>query len=398
MGLLSGFIGGMAGAGGEILQRERESGVRKDEAQFASDLAERRERALAELRNQYQIDSEGRAVDARRAEETYQASPERVDQLVGADRRKAEGLIGTRIALAPKAAEATQAEFDAGAGTRQAAQQEKLRFSLDDYKQKTAAELEAEVKKLNDPKYLQGKAREAAAGRDPNSAMLHKVQLETAQLALKEKQAEAKMPPGVKLMAEPIKKEMDLIAAAIAKAQAENMFDATTDNGKALLARHAEASRRLSDLLTPYLGDKAPKEGAKSGPVNAWNDATGDVLVNGKVIGNAKSPAEAKAMIASAGAKPQAPQAQQKAPEPARPAAPEYVPPPDSPAGKRQAAMAQRAQQAEQDKERQASQAAAAFNAVGNDPVAAAALQDSPLFGQLTREQKAKIFQLVRGR
>lgn len=262
MGLLSGFIGGAAQAGGEILQRERESATRRDEAQFSSDLAERRERALAELREEQTVRAEGRQVTARREEETYQASPERIAQVVGADKAKSEGLIGNRIALAPKDAQATQAEFEAGAPTRQAAQKEKLTFTLDEYRQKSAAELEAEVKKLNDPKYLQGKAREAAAGRDPNSAALHKVQLETAQLALKERQAEGKMPPAAKLLAEPIKKEMDVIATAIAKAQAENMFDPTSDNGKALLARHADASSRLTALIRPYLGDKAPAEPA----------------------------------------------------------------------------------------------------------------------------------------
>ncbi len=398
MGLLSGFIGGAAQAGGEILQRERESGTRikenQDISRFNDELQGKREAARLKLQEEMGIRAEGRAVQARRDEEAYQASPERIDQQVAADAMKQRGLIQTGIDLAPDKGRLAQAEFDAGAGTRQAAQQEKLRFSLDDYKQKSAAELEAEVKKLNDPKYLQGKAKEAAAGRDPNSAALHRVQLETAQLALKEKQAEGKIPPAVKLMAEPVKKEMDLIAAAIAKAQAENMFDATSENGKALLTRHAEAASRLSSLLTQYLPEGA-KTPDKPAPVNAWDDSTGDVLVNGKVIGKAKSPAEAKAMIASAGAKPQAPQ---KTAAPVRPDAPKYIPPPDSPAGKRQAAMAQRKRQLEQEKASKANDAAASFNAVGNDPIAAAALQDSPLFGRLTREQKAKIFQLVRGR
>lgn len=300
MGLLSNFIAGAAGAGGDILQRERESGVRvkesQDIARFNDELATRREQALAELRNQYQIDAEKRTVDARRAEESYQASPERIEQLRAAELAKGKGLIANRIALAPKAGEATQAEFEAGAPTRQAAQKEKLAFTLEDYRQKSAAELEAEIKKMNDPKYLQGKAKEAAAARDPNSAALHRVQLETAQLALKEKQAEAKMPPGVKLMAEPIKKEMDVIAAAIAKAQAENMFDPTTDNGKALLARHADASSRLSALLRPYLGDKAPAEPAapKQAPppdgTRGKIDGVMGTVINGQFVPDGAKP------------------------------------------------------------------------------------------------------------
>jgi len=65
MGILSNFIAGAASAGGEILQRERESGVRvkesQDIARFNDDLATKREQALMALRNEYQVSAEGRA-------------------------------------------------------------------------------------------------------------------------------------------------------------------------------------------------------------------------------------------------------------------------------------------------------------------------------------------------
>lgn len=263
MGLLSNFIAGAAGAGGDILQRERESSVRvkesQDIARFNDELATRREHALAELRNQYQIDAENRAVQAKRDNDAYEASPERIAQLTAADLARNQGIIGNRIALAPKAAEATAAEFEAGKGTRKAAQDEKLSFTLDEYRQKTAAELEAEIKKLNDPKYLQGKAREAAAGRDPNSAALHRVQLETAQLALKEKQAEAKMPPAVKELANAYREQLKSKAAAIDKAVADGSI--TPDGLKSLEMQRDALSRKVEDLYRPYLGDKAPKPG-----------------------------------------------------------------------------------------------------------------------------------------
>lgn len=399
---MSNFIGAAAGAGGDIMQRQREADVevasRKSIAEYTSELDRKKQEAIMALQQQYKIGDEGRAVDARRAEEAHQASPERITQLVGAERAKGEGLMANRIALAPKAGEAERAEFDAGKGVRKDKQEEALTFKLDEFSRKSTADLEADVKRMNDPKYLQGKAREAAAGRDPNSAALHRVQLQTAQLALKEKQAENKIPPGVKLMAEPIKKEMDLIAAAIAKAQAEDQFNATSDNGKALLTRHAEASRKLSDLLAPHLGPEAKKSlevAAPAAPKNGWDPATGSVFKDGKTIGTAKSDAEARAIHAKGGA---AAVKETTKPAESRPAAPEYVPPPDSPAGRRNAAMAERASQTARDREQRSSQAAAAFNAVGNDPVAASELQDSPLFSELTLAQKAKISQLVRGR
>lgn len=289
MGILSNFIAGAAGAGGEILQRERESGVRKDEAKFADELATKREQTLAALRNQYQIDAEGRQVTARREEETYQSSPERIAQLTAADRAKNEGLIGNRIALAPKAAEATAVEFEAGAGTRKAAQDEKLSFALTEFRQKTAAELEAEIKKLNDPKYLAGKAKEAAAGRDPNSAALARVQLQSAQIALKEKQAEARIPPAVKGSIAAIQKQADAISAAVTKAELEGT--AAPEAIKKYQERLSELNGQISKLYEPYM-DKTAK------PADAAPAAMQDVRVGGKVIGKASTPEEAAALVA----------------------------------------------------------------------------------------------------
>lgn len=50
--------------------------------------------------------------------------------------------------------------------------------------------------------------------------------------------------------------------------------------------------------MTKGVNGGAAANPAGSAPKNAWNDATGEVISNGKVIGTAKSPAEAKALIA----------------------------------------------------------------------------------------------------
>lgn len=274
MGILSNFImggiGGAAQAGGEILQKQRESDVdlakQKSFADYASALDTKKLTEIEALRQRNKVDDEGRAVLARREEETYQTSPDRINQLTGAEKLKSEGILGNRVALAPKTAEATQAEFDAGKATRDAVQKEKLSFALDEFRQKSTAELEAEIKKMNDPKYLQGKTKEAAAGRDPNSAALHQVQLEAAQMALKEKKEEAKIPAAVKDeiagLRELIKGKSAIIDRAVADGSA-------TPEGLAKLESEKSAmGARVTQLRNDYLpeGLRTPDKAAKLVP------------------------------------------------------------------------------------------------------------------------------------
>lgn len=252
MGILANFIGGAAEAGGNILQRQRESDAdlqkQQQYAKYNDDLARARELTTMELRKQYEQERD-----------QYLSSPEYLEMQAKAEAAKATAKLDTEAALIPKKAANVAAEFDAGASTREKANKERLTFTLDEYRQKTSAELEAEIKKLNDPKYLQGKAREAAAGRDPNSAALHRVQLEAAQLALKEKQAEAKMPPAVKELANAYREQLKSKAAAIDKAVADGSI--IPDGLKSLETQRDALSRKVEELYRPYLGDKAPKPG-----------------------------------------------------------------------------------------------------------------------------------------
>lgn len=266
MGILSNFIGGAAQAGGDILQKQRESDVdlnkQKSYADYSNDLAMKREQALATLREEQTIRAEGRQVDARRSEEAYQASPDRIDQLTAADARKQGGIINNRISLAPQAAKAGMAEFEAGAPMRKAEAAEKLILWKEEYGAKTAAQLEAEITKLNDPKYLSGKSKEAAAGRDPNSATLARIQLEGARLALKEKQEEAKLPAAVKDEIAGLRELLKGKSAIIDKATVEGM---SSPEGIAKLeAEKSAISKRISQLREPYLpeGLRTPKAGA----------------------------------------------------------------------------------------------------------------------------------------
>ena len=71
MGILSNFIGGAAQAGGEILQKQRESDVdlakQKSFADYASALDLKKQQEVMAMQQKYQIESEGRG-DARTIE------------------------------------------------------------------------------------------------------------------------------------------------------------------------------------------------------------------------------------------------------------------------------------------------------------------------------------------
>lgn len=162
----------------------------------------------------------------------------------------------------------------------------------------TQAQIDAEERKKtadldfygkNKDAVLGKKREEAAAGRDPSLNRLHAIQTQAAQLDLDYKKQETKLPPAVKTRADSLRDEIKTINAAIAKAQAEGMFDANSDNAKSLLDRYTAKASQLDKLLSPFYGDKGPK--AEDTPA-----AKQDVRVGGQVIGQAATPEEAKAM------------------------------------------------------------------------------------------------------
>ena len=264
MGILSNFIGGAAEAGGNILQRQRESDAdlqkQQQYAKYNDDLARARELTTMELRKQYEQERD-----------QYLSSPEYIARQTAAGRAKAEGEIATNLALAPKVAEVEAAKFEAGKGTRKALRDENLEFSLTEFRQKSAAELEADIKKMNDPKYLAGKAKEAAAGRDPASAALARVQLQSAQIALKEKQAEAKIPPAVKGSIAAIQKQADAISAAVTKAELEGT--AAPEAIKKYQERLSELNGQISKLYEPYMDKTTKPAEPEADPIKAAMDA-----------------------------------------------------------------------------------------------------------------------------
>lgn len=288
MGILSNFIGGFAGAGGEILQRERESGVRvkenQDIARFNDELATKREQTLAALRNQYQIDSEGRA------EERTIAGEQR-----GLTNRATErqNIVDETVTNAPKlrdvkvedAKAVKRAEFDPEIqALMRKAETEKLTASeqakLDFYNQNR----DAIIKQTRD---------EAEARRDRSGDGLRALQMESARIKLGMEKAEAKLPPAVKGSIASIQKQADAISAAITKAELDG--SASPEAVQKYQARLSELNGQITKLYEPYLSERdraslAPK--AAAGGMQ-------DVRVGGKVIGQASTPEEAQALVAA---------------------------------------------------------------------------------------------------
>jgi hypothetical protein len=65
---------------------------------------------------------------------------------------------------------------------------------------------------------------------------------------------ESKVPKAVQLAYAPVQKEMDVIAGAIAKAQADGSWNAEGAGAKELIARQSLLSKRALKMLSPYMG------------------------------------------------------------------------------------------------------------------------------------------------
>ena len=277
MGILSNFIGAAAGAGGEIMQRQREADVdlakQKSYADYASELDLKKQTALEALRQEYKIGDEGRA-------ETRTIAGEQRGLLNRATERQT--IVDESVRNAPKLREVKVEDAKATemAKLDPAIQARKLQVWKDDFVTKTEAELKADITRLNDPKYLAGKAKEAAAGRDPNSAALHRVQLEAAQMALKEKQEEAKIPAAVKDEIAGLRELIKGKSAIIDKATVEGT--ATPEGLAKMEAEKSAMAARVSQLRNNYLpeGLRATDKPAAGGP-DVKYDAQGNAYVRG---------------------------------------------------------------------------------------------------------------------
>lgn len=70
--------------------------------------------------------------------------------------------------------------------------------------------------------------------------------------------AENRLPPAVKAQFGALDKQLQTVASAIAKAQAEGSFDPNSPGAQSLMAQQVVLSKKMGDLLAPHLGGEKP--------------------------------------------------------------------------------------------------------------------------------------------
>lgn len=365
MGLLSNFIGAAAGAGGDILQRQREADVevesRKSLAQYTNEIEQKRQEAIMALQQQYRIGDESRAEERAIAGEKRGLSNRATER---------QSIVDESISNAPRLREvkvedakaAKKAEFDPEIqALMRKAETERL----------TAAEQSKLDFYTNNRSAIRQQTQDHTRDTDTGAA-LRQVQLESARIKLDMDKADAKIPAAVKGSIAAIQKQVDAKSAALAKAELEGspQIEAVKKYQDQIDAMNGEIRR----LYRPYLGNKAEPDAPVAG--KPWEK-----------FGGKSAPEKAPIAKESPVKESQAKEPQEKA----------YEPPPDSPAGKRKAAMAERERQSNIDEMQNQERAISAYAVALKDPRAALELQSGPLFRYLSREQKAEIFKVVRG-
>jgi len=263
--VLRGLIGGVSKAAGEVAD-DRITRYTAERVAAERNAADQAKEARIEA---MQKRAEGRAVAASRDEESHQASPERIQQRIDAQDALDSGLITSRTNQALARAGAVSAEFEAGAPNREAIFEE----TLANNQILSGAALEARIAELSDPDLIA--AQELAT---PGAARAREIALETAELVLDQQQAIAIIPPAEKLQYEALQADLEIISKAIAKAQAEGMWDAEEPSVIQQLAERKRISGEITTLLSPYMAkrgpltDTSPTEDTSQIPQDAIND------------------------------------------------------------------------------------------------------------------------------
>lgn len=232
MGLLMSALGGAAEVGMSQMEDQRKADLQAERdlaqeesgkrlAQHNSDLAMKRSEALEKMRQESVITEENRKL-----------SPE---------------YLG-------KVATAEETSYTLGAKTRQL----KTTEELDVYRQKTEAQLTAEIAKLTNPKFIAGTKAFQQATRDTSNDGLRSVQLEAAKLALDEKKAEIKMPYADRQAAESIKEQLKSKSAIIDKVTADG--SGTPEGIAQLQLERAALSKELAKVYEPFRSAKSAAE------------------------------------------------------------------------------------------------------------------------------------------
>lgn len=249
MGLLMGALGGLAEVGLNQAQDQRRADIQSERdlaqeetnkrlAQYNSDLVVTRAEALEKIRAAGVI-----AEEARKRDPKYQAE----------------------VAAASKNAYTLDAPL----------RQLKVDDVISDYRKKSEVDLETEIKKLTNPKFISGTKAFKEATRDTSGDALRNVQIQAARLALEEKQAEIKMPYADRQAAESLKEQLKSKSAVIDKVTADG---SGTPEGIAQLQKEmADLSKELAKVYEPFRS-KTATSGKEDQPKTAPTQAALDFL------------------------------------------------------------------------------------------------------------------------
>ena len=282
MSFFESFLGGAAQAGTGILQDQMKEEQVQRMAKFQEELAMERQRTINAMNQENAIAAEKRGIENRATE---------------------RGQIRTEeIADEPRKRESKAADYKASEMAKYDPEIQALQRKAETEKLTATEQAQLDFYTKNKAGIIGQKRDMARAGHIDDGAGLRKIQMEAAQMALDEQKATAKMPQAVRDLAGSYRDQLKSLSATIDKGTLEG--SATTEGLKALDSRRAELSQKLADTLRPYLGDKYEGQKPSAAPTNTWNNATGEVISNGQVIGKAKSPEEAKAMLAQSKSQP----------------------------------------------------------------------------------------------
>lgn len=92
------------------------------------------------------------------------------------------------------------------------------------------------------------------------------VQIKTAEAAYEKAVREDRIPPAVKMQMDGVRKELDVIGTAVAKAQADGSWNPEADGAKQLIIRQAALTRQMRQTLTPYMPQISASSGGRTAP------------------------------------------------------------------------------------------------------------------------------------
>lgn len=311
MGILAGAIQGIGEAGLDLTKRAADYLARSELQSEAAEIQKLRDQRLQEFaRSNLDYAHDLKTKDARAAAADIEAGK-------GA-------MVDDPSGTARPRTRSEQAEFESGAYRKRGMIQEALSIEDREFRKDEAGK--ADLARTRDDNRADSqlaeqarhnKAIEAAqAASNARLAALAKVQTEAATFDLETKkdlkklqdEYTAETDPAkratiertiltrlgkAKELSEPVKAYVDTVKselAALTKVEAE-----TGSLPPASLQRRAELQRQMANLATTgTLGlDKAPSPAAGA----KWDSATGDVMLDGKKIGTAKSQDEARSLV-----------------------------------------------------------------------------------------------------